>query len=94
MSTRLIHNPAATRFEIYLNDVLAGFADYADHDKTKTRDFNHTMTFPEFRGRGVAAQVVDYALKETRAAGYTVIPTCWYVDEYISTHPEYALLTH
>ncbi|KAA8879839.1 N-acetyltransferase [Nocardia colli] len=90
MTTRLEHNVDDTRFEIYLDDTLAGYADYAQRDDPKVRDFHHTMTFPEFRGRGVAAEVVEYALKDSRDNGYSVIPTCWYVEKYIGEHREYA----
>ncbi|MET8872031.1 GNAT family N-acetyltransferase [Nocardia sp. NPDC004604] len=90
MTTRLEHNVADTRFEIYLDDTLAGYADYAERDDQKIRDFHHTMTFPEFRGRGVAAQVVEYALNDSRAEGFGIIPTCWYVEKYIADHREYA----
>ncbi|WP_433713712.1 GNAT family N-acetyltransferase [Nocardia sp. CA-084685] len=90
MTTRLEHNIADTRFEIYLDDTLAGYADYAEQDDPKVRDFHHTMTFPEFRGRGVAAQVVEYALQDSRAHGFAIIPTCWYVEQYIAQHREYA----
>ncbi|MGW4636041.1 GNAT family N-acetyltransferase [Nocardia sp. NPDC004415] len=92
MTTRLEHNVADTRFEIYLDDVLAGYADYAEREDTKVRDFHHTMTFPEFRGRGVAADVVKFGLDDSRAAGYHIIPTCWYVEKYITEHREYAEL--
>ncbi|WP_280243360.1 GNAT family N-acetyltransferase [Nocardia abscessus] len=90
MTTRLEHNVADTRFEIYIDDTLAGYADYAERENPKVRDFHHTMTFPEFRGRGVAAQVVGFALDDSRAAGFSVIPTCWYVEKYIAEHREYA----
>ncbi|WP_039796271.1 GNAT family N-acetyltransferase [Nocardia araoensis] len=90
MTTRLEHNVADTRFEIYIDDTLAGYADYAERENPKVRDFHHTLTFPEFRGRGVAAQVVEYALNDSRTAGFSVIPTCWYVEQYISQHREYA----
>lgn len=92
MTTRFEHNVADTRYEIYLDDTLAGYADYserADGDR-RTRDFQHTLTFPEFRGRGVAAQVVEFALKDAREAGFSVIPTCWYVEKFIAEHGEYA----
>lgn len=91
-STRLEHNIDATRYEIYLDDTLAGYADYAERvegDK-KIRDIQHTLTFPEFRGRGVAAQVVEFALNDARAQGFSIIPTCWYVEKYIAANPEYA----
>ncbi|WP_454194031.1 GNAT family N-acetyltransferase [Nocardia sp. Marseille-Q1738] len=90
MTTRLEHNVADTRFEIYIDDTLAGYADYAENADTKVRDFHHTLTFPEFRGHGIAAQVVEYALDDSRKAGYSVIPTCWYVEKYITEHREYA----
>lgn len=93
VSTELRHNADDTRFEIYLDGSLAGYADYAE-SADKVRNFHHTITFPEFRGRGVAAQVVKYALDESRAAGCSVTATCWYVDEYIGKHPEYADLVH
>ncbi|MCP2277287.1 hypothetical protein SAMN04244553_5151 [Nocardia amikacinitolerans] len=90
MTTRLEHNAADTRFEIYVDDTLAGYADYAEREDTKVRDFHHTMTFPEFRGQGVAAKVVEYALQDSRDAGFSVVPTCWYVEKYIADHREYA----
>ena len=91
MGTTIVHNTAASRYEIYLDETLAGYADYYEADGV--RDFSHTMTFPEFRGRGVAGQVVEFALNDTRDAGCTIIPTCWYVAEYLGKHPEYAALT-
>ncbi|WP_406270948.1 N-acetyltransferase [Nocardia sp. NBC_00881] len=90
MTTRLEHNVADTRFEIYVDDTLAGYADYAERGDTKVRDLHHTMTFPEFRGQGIAAQVVEFALKDSRDAGFSIIPTCWYVEKYITEHQEFA----
>ncbi|MFE3322059.1 GNAT family N-acetyltransferase [Nocardia sp. NPDC059195] len=90
MTTRLEHNVADTRFEIYHDDILAGYADYAEREDAKVRDFHHTMTFPEFRGRGVAAEVVKYGLDDAREHGFKIIPTCWYVEKYIAEHREYA----
>ncbi|MBF6172451.1 GNAT family N-acetyltransferase [Nocardia blacklockiae] len=92
MTTRFEHNVDDTRYEIYLDDTLAGYVDYServDGDRT-VRDFQHTLTFPEFRGRGVAAQIVEFALRDARAADAAVIPTCWYVEKFIGEHREYA----
>lgn len=94
MTTELRHNAADTRFEIFLDGTLAGYADYSETESPKVRNFHHTMTFPEFRGRGVAGQVVKYALDDTRDAGFAVLATCWYVDEFIGRNPEYAPLVH
>ncbi|UGT60167.1 GNAT family N-acetyltransferase [Nocardia asteroides] len=87
MNTELKHNAEDTRFEIYVDEVLAGYADYAE--RGTVRDFNHTVTFPEFRRRGVAAEVVEYALRDSREHGFTVLPTCWYVEQFIAAHNEY-----
>ncbi|MFH5208056.1 GNAT family N-acetyltransferase [Antrihabitans spumae] len=88
MTTRLEHNLGETRYEIYSDDVLAGYADY--DERNGMRDFNHTLTVPEFRGKGIAAQVVEFALTSTRADGFKVVPSCWYVEKYIAANSEYA----
>jgi predicted GNAT family acetyltransferase len=92
MTIRLEHNVAATRYEIYLDDTLAAYADYSERVTagTKVRDLQHTLTFPEFRGRGAAAQVVEFALRDSRAAGFSIVPTCWYVEKFIAENREYA----
>jgi predicted GNAT family acetyltransferase len=92
MTTRIEHNVADTRYEIYLDDTLAGYADYSERAEGthRIRDFQHTLTFPEFRGNGVAARVVEFGLRDSREAGFSVIPTCWYVEKFIAEHREYA----
>ena len=88
MATRIEHNEAKSRYDIFLDGELAGYAEYAEH--AGVRDFNHTLTESRFRGHGVAAQVVGHALADTRAAGFKVRASCWYVDEYIAKHREFA----
>ena len=87
MSTRIEHKPELSRFEIYLDGELAGYAEYAE--RPGVRDFDHTLTFPQFRGHGLAAQVVQSALDTSREQGFKVIPTCWFVDAFIKDHAEY-----
>ena len=84
----IVHNTAAHRFEAYVGDELAGYAEYTE--RGKVRDFAHTYTLPAFRGRGVAAEAVEAALQASRADGFKVIPTCWYVSQFIAAHREYA----
>ena len=43
-------------------------------------EFYTTVTAPEYQGRGIAGQLVRYALEAAEAAGVKVIPSCWYVD--------------
>ena len=88
--TTVEHRPEQSRYEVFLDGELAGYAEYVE--RTGVRDFNHTLTFPQFRGHGIAAKVVDFALSDSRAHDFKVIPTCWFVDEFINAHQEYAEL--
>jgi predicted GNAT family acetyltransferase len=54
-----------------------------------TISFLHTLTPPSLRGRGLAGAVVKVALDYARAEKLKVVPLCWYVGEYMDTHPEY-----
>ncbi|MBM7415696.1 MULTISPECIES: GNAT family N-acetyltransferase [Nocardiaceae] len=91
-STRVEHHPDRQRFEILVGAEVAGYAEYRQTDPT-VRDFDHTVTLPEFRGRGLAAVLVRHALDDTRAAGLKIVPSCSYVHHFVETHEEYADLT-
>jgi predicted GNAT family acetyltransferase len=87
MTTRVEHQQDRQRFEIFDGDTLAGYSDYVEHDGV--RDFNHTVTLPEFRGRGLAAKITEFALDDTRDAGAKVVPTCWFVRDFIASSDKY-----
>ncbi|MFZ2527834.1 MAG: GNAT family N-acetyltransferase [Rhodococcus sp. (in: high G+C Gram-positive bacteria)] len=84
---RVEHLPQQSRFVLYIGDALAGHADYTQVDDV--RDFDHTVTEPEFRGKGVAGDVVRQALDATRAEGLKVGTSCSYVEKFVAEHPEY-----
>jgi uncharacterized protein len=42
------------------------------------------------RGKGVAAGLVEAAVAYARSEGLRIIPTCWYVAQWIRQHPEHA----
>jgi predicted GNAT family acetyltransferase len=42
------------------------------------------------RGRGIGGQLVEAALSYAREQGMRVIPTCWYVAQWVREHPEHA----
>jgi predicted GNAT family acetyltransferase len=53
-----------------------------------------TYVPPPDRGRGVGGHLVEAALKYAREREMRVIPTCWYVAQWVREHPEHAdLLT-
>jgi predicted GNAT family acetyltransferase len=82
------HAAERSRYELWLDGELAGIADYRlDGDRIV---FPHTEIAPQLRGRGHGARLVQGALDDVRGTGRTVVPRCWYVAEFLATHPEYA----
>jgi predicted GNAT family acetyltransferase len=65
-------------------------ADYRLLPDGRTREFHHTLTLRQHRGHGHAADLVGRALDDVRASGGRVVATCWFVDQFIDDHPDYA----
>jgi uncharacterized protein len=81
-------NPEKQRFEVFVDDELAGFADYSKTDDEMV--FPHVEVDPRFRGNGVAATLVRFALDNVREDGTRrVVPMCPYVQTFIRRYPEY-----
>jgi hypothetical protein len=41
------------------------------------------------RGQGLGGQLVQAAVAYARDQGLQIIPTCWYVADWIAAHPEH-----
>ena len=80
-------NPRASRFELCVNGVLAGYVTY--RDVRSGRAFEHTVIAAEYQGVGLASQLIRYALDEARATGRSVLPFCPFVRSFIKRHPAY-----
>ena len=76
---------AAGRFEILVDGVVAGFADYGDSGDVRT--FPHTVVATEFGGRGLAGRMIAEALEVTRQEGLRVRPSCSFVARHIEKNP-------
>jgi predicted GNAT family acetyltransferase len=84
-----VHNRVErSRYEIEVDGVVAGFADYRDNGREVV--FPHTVIDPGRRGQGLGEQLVVAALDDVRGSGRTVVAQCWFVHEFIEAHPEYA----
>lgn len=81
------HDTERERFAAEV-DGWEGRLDYKRLDE-RTLDFRHTFVPPELRGRGVGARLVLHALDYAREHGFSVVPTCPFVDRVIADHPEY-----
>ena len=77
-----------SRYELVEDDRVIGIADYREGDGVV--ELPHTVIDPKRRGEGLGAVLVQAALDDIRPSGRTVVPTCWYVAEFIDGHPEYA----
>ncbi len=89
MSITVHHDEPARRYELHDGDELAALVDYRVRPDGAL-DLVHTETRPGFERRGLAGEVVGWALDQVRAAGGRVVPTCPFVATYIERHPEYA----
>ncbi len=83
-------NQDAGRFEAVQDGEVVAYTEYSLSDGVMTMP--HTVTDPEHRGQGLAAQVVEAALTAAADAGLTVRPTCSYVRDHIAEHPEFERL--
>jgi hypothetical protein len=77
----VVHDEPRHRFVAIVGGLECTLA-YRIVDAT-TVDFTSTYTPAELRGRGLAKIVVREALAWARGGGRKVIPSCWYVREYL-----------
>lgn len=87
MAAEVKHNAERSRYEIFVDGQLVGVADYRDRGDTLL--FPHTEIDSSMRGQNLGAQLVQAALDDVRSTGKAVIPSCWYVAQFIDEHPEY-----
>lgn len=75
------HDRTGHQFETTVDGYRAYLA-YVDLGK-QTLDIYRTFVPDALRGRGVAAELAQHALEYAAREGYTVIPSCSYVERYI-----------
>jgi predicted GNAT family acetyltransferase len=80
-------NPEEHRYEAILEETLVGIATYELSDGVMV--FPHTVVPPEWEGRGVADQIVQFALDDVRARGLQALPACSFVVAWVKRHPDY-----
>ena len=78
-------NVAAHRFEMIV-DRHAAVATYAIDGNTIT--FIHTVVPEALRGRGIARELVEFALASVRERGLKVVPQCEVFEAYMRKHAE------
>ena len=86
MTHEVRRNDADSRYELLVDGQVAGIADF--HLNGEAVVLPHTEIDPRRRGQGLGAILVQGVLDDVRSAGRTVVPSCWYVAQYIDEHPE------
>lgn len=86
MSTTVKNNETANRYEIFLDNELAGFEDYTLSPGVIA--YNHTEVLPQFTGKGIAQQLAREILEEARSRGLMVLPYCPFIAKFIAKNQE------
>jgi predicted GNAT family acetyltransferase len=81
------HNAGHSRYELRIEGTVVGVANYIRSGDTVA--ITHTGVETALRGRGLAGELIDFALQDARRSGLKVLPHCSFVSDYIDKHPEY-----
>ena len=91
MTKTFANEPDASRYALRDGDELLAVLDYATNGKAIS--LTRAFTSPAHRGRGLAAEITEFAVDDIEASSdLRVIPMCWYVGEWFDKHPERAEL--
>jgi len=90
MSFSIQHDRAAHRFETLVEDARCEL-DYslAQGAERPVMTITHTGVPARVGGRGIAAALVESALKTAREEGWRVVPACSYAAVWMQRHPAY-----
>jgi hypothetical protein len=90
MSLAIQHDRAAHRFETDVDDHRCEL-DYTltPGSTPPIMTITHTGVPAPVGGRGIAAALVEAALKTARNEGWLVVPACSYAAVWMQRHPEY-----
>ncbi|MFD7901981.1 GNAT family N-acetyltransferase [Kitasatospora sp. NPDC059747] len=80
------------RFEAWVDDRMAGFAEYLRSDNLVV--YPHTVVEPDFEGQGVGGALARAALDDARARNLPVLATCPFIKAWMIRHPEYMDLAY
>jgi hypothetical protein len=87
MGVDLRHDAERSRF-VAETDGRASVLEYADQGN-QVLEYQSTFVPPELRRRGIASDLVKFALDYARENSYRIVPTCWFVRQFIDNNPEY-----
>jgi uncharacterized protein len=85
-AVQVIDNREASRYELTIDGVDAGFIDYRLSDSRIV--LAYIEIDPSFGGQGFGQRLTQEALEDCRSRGLTVVPACPFIADYVRRHPE------
>jgi len=79
-------NGAKYRYELYVGDQLAGFAQY--HDSGNRVVFTHSEVDKKFAGQGLGKVLAGGALDDVVARAKVIVPRCEFIAGYLQKNQE------
>jgi predicted GNAT family acetyltransferase len=83
---RVERNAGKYRYELYVGDKLAGFAQF--HDSGNRMVFTHSEVDDAFSGHGFGTVLASGALDDAVARGKVIVPRCPFIAAYVRRHLE------
>ncbi|AIJ26042.1 GNAT family N-acetyltransferase [Amycolatopsis methanolica] len=80
-------NEEKSRYEIFVEDKLGGFAEYRERGDNVI--FTHTEIDDAFAGRGLGSKLAKGAIADVVERGKTIVPLCPFIAAYLRKHPEH-----
>lgn len=87
MGQRVVDHPEELRYELWLDERLAGEIRYTIRDDGAVV-LVHTEIDPKLEGRGLGNVLVQGALDDLKERGIEYVPVCPFVRAYLRRHPQ------
>ncbi|MDQ4085376.1 MAG: N-acetyltransferase [Actinomycetota bacterium] len=90
METTVRNNTEQSRYELMVEDAVAGVVEYRDHGDRV--ELTHTEVDPSYEGEGLGSHLAHAVLDNLRNEERSLIPSCRFISGYLKRHPEFAEL--
>lgn len=85
-AARVEHNAEKYRYELFVGDTLAGFAQY--HDSGNRIVFTHSEVDDAFSGQGLGKVLAGGALDDAVAREKVIVPLCPFIARYLNKNSD------